>query len=610
VGDVSERVRDKVRLVKGSSTAGSTTFSFGDASTDPLEGVKRRLFSLSSHYTAQYHSDPTFDSLPPSSSQGSTSSLASDCDTKASISSSSSSFIRSSWATAKVKNTNPAESDPPSESSTTPAITNAEGKKKFTVPDWAKTQTATVPRLSDETAAKLEAAEAEKIAQMKTNKKARSAAARKRKLEQMVVEDENVDRLPPSAKPRAKQKQVQTKAKAQEKCSGLGLKNASNKPVTPKKNKPGIKDPIADLPLVASSSPSIFNSSPLASRSSDLVMKTPTRRRRNSSPSRTPTKRSALRAASESPLFTPEGTVGGMTPKKLPSLFNTISPLRKGHKSPPILKSSSSSVTKRVVIDLEQDEDEESSMNSLPNPSSDIDEPEATTKPVGRLADSKLLSSSPPPSSPIMTSSDMDLPPPEVVTSEGSETETNEVGKFEWFTTSNPACHPPPTMNSQSGDNDFVNFMLQAASSNSHPPTATSPSEASAAKFASEIFDWGSDDTLAGSSSATPFDDFEFLEGSGPILPNVTQQLSNDLGFDYSSLGIDGLGGLGDVGGEFGIGEFWQSVKPLMEQSSLVTDGAPGVGAGTGGGSVGEVMGGNGDKLASGVVDLFAGCLV
>jgi hypothetical protein len=134
--------------------------------------------------------------------------------------------------------------------------TNAEGKKKFVVPDWAKTQTATVPRLSDETAAKLEAAEAEKIAQMKTNKKARSAAARKRKLEQMVVEDENIDRLPPSAKPRGKQKQVQTKAKAQEKGPGFGLKNASNKPVTPKKNKPGIGNSAADLPLVASSSPS------------------------------------------------------------------------------------------------------------------------------------------------------------------------------------------------------------------------------------------------------------------------------------------------------------------------------------------------------------------
>jgi len=600
VGDVNERVRDKVRLLRGSSTTGSTTFSFGDDSTDPLEGVKRRLFSLSSHYTAQYHSDPTFDSLPPSSSQGSTSSIANDCDTKPSIPSSSSPFIRSNWATAKVKNTNLAESEPLSESSTTLVTTNAEGKKRFTVPDWAKTQTATVPRLSDEVAAKLEAAEAEKIAQMKTNKKARSAAARKRKLEQMVVEDENVDRLPSSAKPREKQKQVQTKAKAQEKGPGLGLKNASNKPVTPKKNKP----PATDLPLVASSSPSIFNSSPLAPRSRDIVLKTPTRRRRNSSPSRTPTKRSALRAASESPLFTPEGTVGGMTPKKLPSLFSTISPLRKGHKSPPILKSLSSSAAKRVVIDLEQDEDEESSMNSLPNPSSDIDEPEATAKPVGRLADPNL-SSSPPPSSPIMTSSDMDLPPPGVVTSEGSETETKEAGKFEWFTTSNPTCPPPPITNPQPGDNDFVNFMLQATSSNSHPPTAPSPSEASAAKFASEIFDWGSDDTLAGSSSATPFDDFEFLESSGPVSSDVTQQLSNELGFDYGSLGMDSLGELGDVGGEFGIGEFWQSVKPLMEQSSLVTDGAPGVDAG-----IGVVTGGGGDKLASGVVDLFGGCLV
>ena len=133
-------------------------------------------------------------------------------------------------------------------------------------------------------------------------------------------------------------------------------------------------------------------------------------------------------------------------------------------------------------------------MNSLPNPSSDIDEPEAPTEPLGWMADPKLLSSSPPPSAP-------------------------------------------------------------------------SPSETSAAKFASDIFDWGSDDTLADSSSASPYDDFQFLGSSDPALPNVTHPLSTDLDFDYRLLGTDDLGGLGDVGAEFGIGEFWQSVKPLMEQS-------------------------------------------
>ena len=602
VGDVGERVRDKVRLLKGPAKAGPTTFSFNDSLTDPLEGVKRRLFSLSSHYTAQYHSDPTFDSLPPSSSQGSTSSIPSDSDTKPLSSSSSSSFIRSSWATT-VKNASLTESD-----FTPSTSTGAEGKKKFVVPDWAKTQTATVPRLSEDAAAKVEAAEAEKIAQMKMNKKARAAAARKRKLEQMVTEDENVDRSPLPAKPRWKQKQGQTKSKGEEKGSPLGPKNASNKPITPKKNRLGTGGSAADLPLVASSSPVIFNSSPLASRSRDLVMKTPTKRRRNSSPSRTPTKRSAVRAASESPLFTPDGTAGGVTPKKLPSLFSAISPLRKGHKSPPMLKTLSSSTgAKRVVIDLAQDEDE-SSMNSLPDPSSDVDEPEATAEPLKRLADPKLLSSSPPPSSPIMTSSDMDLPPPGVVTSEGSETEATEGGKLGVSATTTHACNPPSTKDSQPSENDFVNFMLQATSSNSHPPTASSPSQASAAKFAAEIFDWGSDDTLAGSSSATPFDDFEFLDSSDPMLQGVTQPLSNNLGFDYGSFGMDGLGGLEDVGAEFGIGEFWQSVKPLMEQSSLVTDGAPGAGAGTEGS--GEVRIGEGDKLASGMVDLFGGCLV
>ena len=609
MGDENERVRDKARLLRGSGTTGSTTFSFGDPSTDPLEGVKRRLFSLSSHYTAQYHSDPTFDSLPPSSSQGSTSSATTGYDAKLPIPSSSSSFIRSNWAAAKVKNTIP-QSEPPSGPSTIPATTNTEGKKRFIVPDWAKTQTATVPRLSDETAAKLEAAEAEKVAQMKTNKKARSAAARKRKLEQMVVEDENGDPSPPSAKSRGKQK-VQAKFKSQEKGPALGPKNTSSKLITPKKNKPGTREPVIDLPLVASSSPIIFNSSPLASRSRDIVLKTPTRRRRNSSPSRTPTKRSATRAASESPLFTPDGTVGGITPKKLPSLFSTISPLRKGHKSPPILKSSlSSSVSKRAAISLERDDDDEGSMDSLPNPSSDAEEPEAPVEPLGRLDDPKLLSSSPPPSSPIISSSDVNLPPPEVMTSEGSETETTEEGEFEWFATSAPTCPPPSMTSSRPSDNDFMDFMLQSTSSNPHVPSAPSPSEASAAKFASEIFDWGSDDTLADSSSESPFDDFQFLGSSDPSLPDVTQSLSANLGFDYGSLGMDSLGGLGDVGEELGLGEFWRSVKPLMEQSSLGTDGASGVNGGAGRGSVEDLAGGDGDKLASGMVDLFGGCLV
>ena len=90
----------------------------------------------------------------------------------------------------------------------------------------------------------------------------------------------------------------------------------------------------------------------------------------------------------------------------------------------------------------------------------------------------------------------------------------------------------------------------------------------------------------------------------------MSHPLSTDLGFDYRSLGTDDPGGLGDVGTEFGIGEFWQSVKPLMEQSPLVTDGTPGADVGARRGSAEKVTGGDGDKLASGMVDLFGGCLV
>ena len=47
-----------------------------------------------------------------------------------------------------------------------------------------------------------------------------------------------------------------------------------------------------------------------------------------------------------------------------------------------------------------------------------------------------------------------------------------------------------------------------------------------------------------------------------------------------------------------------------MEQSPLVTDGTPRADVGARRGSVEKVTGGDGDKLASGMVDLFGGCLV
>ena len=71
---------------------------------------------------------------------------------------------------------------------------------------------------------------------MKMSKGARPTAARKRKLEKMVAEAENIDRSPPCAKPHGKQKQVKTKAG---KGPGLMPENASNEPVTPVKNKHG-----------------------------------------------------------------------------------------------------------------------------------------------------------------------------------------------------------------------------------------------------------------------------------------------------------------------------------------------------------------------------------
>ena len=115
---------------------------------------------------------------------------------------------------------------------------------------------------------------------------------------------------------------------------------------------------------------------------------------------------------------------------------------------------------------------------------------------------------------------------------------------------------PPSSTNFRPSDNDFVNFMPQATSSDIHLPSAPSPSEASAAKFASDIFDWGSDDTLADSSSATPYNDFQFLGSSDPVLPNVIQPLSTDLCFDYRCWGQMILGGWEMLGWSLGLESF------------------------------------------------------
>ena len=123
-------------------------------------------------------------------------------------------------------------------------------------------------------------------------------------------------------------------------------------------------------------------------------------------------------------------------------------------------------------------------------------------------------------------------------------------------------------------------------------PPASSSLEVSAAKFALDIFNWGLDNTLTESSSATPYDDFQFLSSSGPVLPDISQLLSTDLTSDY--------GLFGNVGAEFGIGGFWQRVKPLMEQSPLVMNGAPGADADARQGSLEKVIGGEGDRLARG----------
>ena len=156
VGDENKHVQDKVRLPRGSSTAGLMSSSFGDASTDPLEGVKCCLFSLSSHYITQYHLDPTSDPLPnhchkdqhhlwPAIGMGNCTSLHY------------LRLVRSGWATVKVKNINPSSPIcPPNPHKYHDH--NTKGKKRFIVLNWAKAQTATVPRLLEEAVMKLDAA--------------------------------------------------------------------------------------------------------------------------------------------------------------------------------------------------------------------------------------------------------------------------------------------------------------------------------------------------------------------------------------------------------------------------------------------------------------------
>jgi hypothetical protein len=175
--------------------------------------------------------------------------------------------------------------------------------------------------------------------------------------------------------------------------------------------------------------------------------------------------------------------------------------------------------------------DKDQLVNLLPGASSDTE----NGSPM------KVLSSSPPPSSPILTSSDdehMQVLTIEVPNSQEDidRVTTNFMQEFDWLT----AC--------STSQQSFTDFGATGLMGSVHGSSEDAmESEFDEERLAAEIFDW---------SVADP-----------------------------SSDGVNSDG--------FQLGEFWNSVKPLMGES--------------GGGGVNSV---DGSKLASEMVDLFGGCLM
>jgi hypothetical protein len=463
---------------------------------------------------------------------------------------------------------------------------NPNPPKKYVVPAWARTNTTTQPRLSEEVLAQRAAAAAEAEAEAEKERKKRKGRGGRRKSENGKDKEDEKSAGEGGTKNKQQRPQLGTTSNI------LSLPVCASSDVT-------VVSPSSPLQASSPASTSDSSATPIPFSSQDSTITTcpktppPRHRRRHTF---TPLSKNAIMASGGggSALFTP-------TPRKLSGLFD--SPLFSPSASVARMKGKAKISPIRAVTsgkgwnvdDMSEDEDEEERL--------------------ARELDGALEELDAPSSSLPIASSDFDTKPPATSSSSGGHLSAAEEQDGEdetmryWSTGLPPSSPPPPTspmLQSQTDDDDMDD--ISNAMSDSDGLTFEHDAldqEQEQDQFLSGISsDYMNSDIPFSDDLAICFDDFNQLF-SDPMTGTIN---TNE---DTSLLPLPSSDPVVQNGiADFDFTQFWESVKPLVDQSMVASsDGlaSDGIQADSDTSARGEI---DHVKLADEVHALFSGCLM
>ena len=446
----------------------------------------------------------------------------------------------------------------------------AKAKKPFILPAWARTTNPTQPRLSEEALKAKEQAEAEAEAERERTKKRRgSRRARDNQNEnQNERKDEKTRTKLTQATGKPPQLTVYTRAQT------ISLPVCASSDLT-------VVSPSSPIPASSPSEGGMDASDmPLHASSQELPQTPPPRTRRRHTLAATPLTKS-VGTSGGSALFTPtpRKTIGGLfgdSPLFSPSVSKSMSVLRVKAKISP---------TQVIGTGQDYDSGEDGENDKFNKQFSDaLEDPEF------------------PPSSLPIASSDFDTDPPATSSSGGQpETETtideDETVRF-WSSGLPPSSPPPPTspvLQAQTDDEEMDDI-------------STIPSDSEGFVFEPEL-----QEDHQQQLAATPSDfesEFPFSDGMGMCFDDFNQLFSDHMTWTHTDVAQDtpmplANGGDGTIQNglnDFDFSQFWESVKPLVSNQSMMA--GEDMFAQQDGGEIDHA------KLAADVQALFSGCLM
>jgi hypothetical protein len=475
--------------------------------------------------------------------------------------------------------------------------TNVNPPKKYVVPVWARTNTTTQPRLSEEVLAQRAAAaaaaaataEAEAEAEKEKEKTKKRGRGGKRKNEIENDNKDNNNKEPEGTKKKRPQLGTTMTMTNDVYSNVLSLPVCASSDVT-------VVSPSSPLPASSPTSDHAFSNEPCP--------KTPPPRHR---------RRHTLTPLSKNVITTSGGGGGGgsalftPTPRKLSGLFD--SPLFSPSASIASMKGKSKISPIRAVTsgkrwdaaDLDEEEEDE-----------DEDEEER----LSRELDDALEELDAPSSSLPIASSDFDTELPPATSSSGGRfspaEEEDETMRY-WSTGLPPSSPPPPTspvLQSQTDDEDMDDIGNAMSDSDGlvfeQDPLDHQQPQQSLSGISS---DYMNSDIPFSDDLAMCFDDFNqfFSDPMTGTFITTNEEDTSLLPLPSSDPVVQN--GITD----FDFTQFWESVKPLVDQSmvashsdGLASDGMMDADSGisAGGGEIDHV------KLAEEVHALFSGCLM